>query len=723
VGHICCGMGMMKHMDKIFLKKVSDVIDRNIEDEAFGISDLCKELGVSRSKLHRKLKSLAGKSTSQFIREFRLKRARELLRNNEATAAEIAYSVGFNSPSYFSTAFHNYFGYSPSEVKNQDSSSFDSDVLLEITDNFQRKPRLRDNGILIVLLMGLVLILAILAINYSAEESPEVHQVESVTEKELSRKSIGILPFDVLSEQKQDQYFTSGLMASIQNNLSQINGLKVVSQQSVERFKDSSTSPSRISKELGIDYLLIGTIARHKDSARIIVSLLDAPQDILLKSMVFDKKYKDIFSVQTDITEKIAEELEMTISSELNERIENTSTKNPLAYDLYLQGNQYLEMADRHHQEYEEWMQLLDKAELFFELALEKDSLFAEAYVGKALVSLERNLFLKYGDHNYLDKVLTNANKAISINPDLSSGYEARSLYFLWTEQRELAIKDYERSLVLAPSKKNEIQLQLYGFLMFYFDFIESIKALREMEKNAKTDFDFLNLYNNYYRFYAKLDDHEKQLFYYDKMLELTDEPKNSLWWFYFRTQKFDEAISCIKEFYPNNNQTRVLLLANVYNQKGELNKALDYYDKWIDLVKIEGKNNMYSVRDLHRYGQVLVLTGQKEKGMQLIQEQISINKNLIQSGKGNNTLCYDMVGIYSFLNQKEQAFYWMGKFDEKKAWFQVPGMNSFVQFDNQFDNIRDEQQFKDWVRRGEILVERVRNDVSEYVALQEAMN
>lgn len=716
-------MGVMSHIDKVFLQKVSDVIDRNIEDETFGISDLCKELGVSRSKLHRKLRSLTGKSTSQFIREFRLKRALKMLRNKEATASEIAYSVGFNSPSYFSTSFHNYFGYSPGEIKNHDASSFDSDTTEDINDNFESKTPVKINRTLIGLLIGLVLIIAILGIRYSMNESPEIIRKDSITENEISRKAIVIFPFDVLSDEVQDEYFTLGLMSSIENNLSKIKGLTVISLQSVERFKDSITSPSRISKELGIDYLLTGTIAKQNDSARIIVNLLDAPQDAILMSMVFDKEYNDIFSVQKDITATIAEELEMTISHELKDSTEYIPTKNTLALDFYRQGNQYLKMSNRYLQENDDWMQLLDKAQLFFELALEKDSLFADAYAGKALVSFERDLFHTRGENNYLDRVLTNANKAISINPDLPSGYYARSLYFLWTDQIELAIKDYERLLVLAPSKKDEIQIQLYGYLTYYFDFIESIKALREMEKNAKSDFDLLNLYHQYFRIFNKLDDSEMQIYYYNKEKELSDKPKISLWWLYLRAQNFDKALSCIKEYYTTNNQTKILLIASIYLHKGEYNKAVEYYDQWFDLLKTEGPNNAYSARDLHRYGMALVLSGQKEKGMQLIQEQIRINENLMQAGQGKNWTCYDLAGIYSFLNEKEKAFYWMGKFDEKIGWFETPGLTSFVQFDYQFDNIRDEQQFKDWIHRGEMRVERARNDVSEYLALQEAKN
>lgn len=97
-------MGTLSGMDQEFLQRITDSINHHIDDEEFGVKELCKELGISRSKLHRKLNQLTGKSTSQFIREFRLSRAKEMLKSGSATVAEIAYSVGFKSPTYFSSS-------------------------------------------------------------------------------------------------------------------------------------------------------------------------------------------------------------------------------------------------------------------------------------------------------------------------------------------------------------------------------------------------------------------------------------------------------------------------------------------------------------------------------------------------------------------------------------------------------------------------------------------
>ncbi len=104
-------------MDQALIEKLTKILEVNLEREHFGVKEFTKEAGLSRSQLHRKLLSITGKSTSRFIRDYRLEKAMEMLQNNSATASEIAYRVGFNSPTYFNTCFHDYYGFPPGEVK------------------------------------------------------------------------------------------------------------------------------------------------------------------------------------------------------------------------------------------------------------------------------------------------------------------------------------------------------------------------------------------------------------------------------------------------------------------------------------------------------------------------------------------------------------------------------------------------------------------------------
>jgi len=104
-------------MEEQFLSRLVGVIEAHLADEAFSVEELGKEAGMSRSQIHRKLHALTNQSASEFIRHIRLRHAMDLLKSNAGTVSEIAYSVGFSSPAYFTKCFHEEFGSLPSEIR------------------------------------------------------------------------------------------------------------------------------------------------------------------------------------------------------------------------------------------------------------------------------------------------------------------------------------------------------------------------------------------------------------------------------------------------------------------------------------------------------------------------------------------------------------------------------------------------------------------------------
>jgi TolB-like protein/AraC-like DNA-binding protein/Tfp pilus assembly protein PilF len=106
-------------MENDFLNKITGIIEENLSDERFGVSELANKIGMSRSNLLRKVKKLNGQSVSQFIRKVRLENAMEMLRENDQTVSEVSYEVGFGSTSYFIKCFHDQYGYPPGEVSKK----------------------------------------------------------------------------------------------------------------------------------------------------------------------------------------------------------------------------------------------------------------------------------------------------------------------------------------------------------------------------------------------------------------------------------------------------------------------------------------------------------------------------------------------------------------------------------------------------------------------------
>ena len=103
--------------DQEFIKRLSDIILANLGDENFGVNELIRESGLSRQSLNQRLQAITHKPINQFIRETRLLKALEILQTGKVTASEVAYKVGFGSPAYFNTCFHDFFGYPPGQVK------------------------------------------------------------------------------------------------------------------------------------------------------------------------------------------------------------------------------------------------------------------------------------------------------------------------------------------------------------------------------------------------------------------------------------------------------------------------------------------------------------------------------------------------------------------------------------------------------------------------------
>jgi AraC-like DNA-binding protein len=106
-------------MEPVFISRLTEITQAHLTDPAFGVAELANEIGISHSSLFRKVRTVTGKSVSEFIRDIRLAKALEILQEEEVTIATAAYRSGFSSPSYFNRCFHHFFGYPPGELRKQ----------------------------------------------------------------------------------------------------------------------------------------------------------------------------------------------------------------------------------------------------------------------------------------------------------------------------------------------------------------------------------------------------------------------------------------------------------------------------------------------------------------------------------------------------------------------------------------------------------------------------
>ena len=260
----------------------------------------------------------------------------------------------------------------------------------------------------------------------------------------FDRKRIAILPFANISQGDKDEYFADGMTEELISTLSRIGGLKVISRTSVMRYKASGKSVSEIAKELGVGTILEGSVRMAGGHLRVSAELIDAGRDEHLWSQDYDRDLEDVFKIQTEIAQRVAEALRIELLSVEREDIERRVTESPQAHKLYLRGRHYWN---------ERTKDSVDKAVKYFEEAIKLDSKYALVYAGLA------RCYILYGAWGFMrpndsfPKAKRYAIKSIEIDPrlaephtifaDVLNDYEGR-----WVES-EL---EYRRALELNPS-------------------------------------------------------------------------------------------------------------------------------------------------------------------------------------------------------------------------------------------------------------------------------
>ncbi len=417
--------------DKVFIKKLDNILEDNYSREGFGVQELAIKIGLSHTQLHRKIKSEYRKSTSQYIREFRLEKAVILLRENVTSVAEVAYCVGFNSPTYFNKSFNSYFGYPPGEVKYR---------LNEKSESKKGKQNILSKWKQLSVLT-LALISLLISIYTLTDKNKDKTESTVALTNELS---VAVLPFKNLSEDRNNQHFADGIMDDIINHLSAIKELRVISRTTMDQYKESTKTIPEIGKELKVSYVIESTIQKYQDSVRLIIQLIEAENDKNVWAQDFRREFKNIFSLESEIAKKVASELKATISPNELERIERIPTENMDAYNFYLKGNYSFNSNNNDS--------LLAYKKILYR-TLELDPDFAMAYAALARIKIQR-MRAKYlvATKEEIEKAKTLAIRSIEID-DNARGHASLGWLYLWFEWNwKEAEKQFRHAIQVNPN-------------------------------------------------------------------------------------------------------------------------------------------------------------------------------------------------------------------------------------------------------------------------------
>ncbi|NQV42253.1 MAG: tetratricopeptide repeat protein [Candidatus Marinimicrobia bacterium] len=265
----------------------------------------------------------------------------------------------------------------------------------------------------------------------------------------VNDKSIAVLPFTPFGDEKEDQTFADGVHDDILTQLSKIADLKVISRTSVMQYKGTTKLISTIAAELGVAHVLEGSVRRAGEQIRIVAQLIKARSDEHLWAETFDRKYADIFSVQTEVAKHIATAMRATLTPREMAYIEEKPTENLKAYQLYMRGRlTYLSYGVNQAEQ-----SIITDAVKLYQQALELDPDMLNALtdlVEASAISVHWNIGEVARDKEIARAALS---RAIKLDPDHPRVQSAQGLYAYYVDRDyKLALEKFDRSIEQMPN-------------------------------------------------------------------------------------------------------------------------------------------------------------------------------------------------------------------------------------------------------------------------------
>ena len=266
----------------------------------------------------------------------------------------------------------------------------------------------------------------------------------SPSSSELPPKSIAVLPFDNLSEEKGNAYFAEGIQDEILTRLAKVADLKVISRTSTQHFKSAPDNLPQIAKQLGVMHILEGSVQKANDQVRVNVQLINALTDAHLWADTFDRKLTDIFAVETEIAKTIADTLQAKLTGSEKNAISKKPTENPAAHELYLQGRYFWSKRSAAN---------LQKSIDYFNQAIAQDPNYALAYAGLAQAWMVLPAYNGGAPVECKPHAEAAARKALSLDETLSDAVAVlASIKAEYDFDFPSARAEYERAIQLNPN-------------------------------------------------------------------------------------------------------------------------------------------------------------------------------------------------------------------------------------------------------------------------------
>jgi len=455
----------------------------------------------------------------------------------------------------------------------------------------------------------------------------------------VTQKSIAVLPFDNLSRDPDNAYFAEGVQDEILTRLAKVADLKVISRTSTQHFKSTPDNLPQIAKQLGVTNILEGSVQKASDQVRVNVQLINALTDAHLWGDTYDRKLTDIFAVESEIANAVADALQAKLTGSEKSSIAKAPTANPEAYELYLKGRFFWNKRSGAD---------LRKAIEYFNQAIAKDPNYTLAYTGLADSYLLLPNYANASTQESITPARAALKKALELDDSSAEAHASTGLLDLLEVRLEPAIIELKRAVQLKPNYATAHHWLMFGYLALgHFDpaFLEAKRAL---------ELDPLSLVIN-----------------------------ADVAWTYFCARRFDDAERQARKTLEIGPQffRAHYYLGQVLQFTGRLADAIQEFQKAFDL-----NGDPYSLGML---GQAYARNGQKGEAQKVL-------LRLNEEGKSRYVAPYAITLVYLGLGEKERAL------DELERAYAGGDTNYLfrIKVDPMLDDLRGQPRFEALVQK-----------------------
>lgn len=426
------------------------------------------------------------------------------------------------------------------------------------------------------------------------------------------KKSVAVLPFKNYSDNEEEDFLSIGIAEDILTELAQIKDLKVISQSSSMKYRDSKKDLMTIARELDVTSLLDGNVQRHDNNLRISVQLIKASDESIIWRESFDGKLEDVLNVQRNVALAVSDKLKISLTPEIKNRLKDKVNVDPEAYVNYQKGQEMLNRSSGTKED-------MEIARSYFEMAIKEDSNFSQAWTGLADAWLETIFWHRVPDEeglpqakascmkamqldpgsgeNFgvlgalnlleldLNSAKQNLKRSIDLNPNYARSYERMAWLALFEGKTDESLKLYEIAIQLDPLS-TRYKGSLGNAYYFVGRYKEGIEKMLEFLKQDPND-NFL-LWSLGYG-YAGNGECEKAI----ETLKKRTVGTHTNWVYaycYAKLGKMDEARKILDYHIERKKTGHVpdFMMATQYASVGEPDLALDYLEK---SIHVEGEN------------------------------------------------------------------------------------------------------------------------------------